>query len=195
MKSKELEARLGDRSALPSVDDVKEEISRRLSPRLEGFIKEVEAEAKQRMAMLDFRKGEILARHKEQRIRLWDAHEKRWLAEDRQRTQRLPRGFSGIWHRLTGQYGRIREQNERETVEAWQRDRAEKDALIFKQLEERETLQRDIKRHRARSSKTLMQLRADVANFRMNEQPDQVLDREEQERKRKRSGPRRTLDP
>lgn len=97
VKTKEVEARLGDRRALLSVNDVKAEISRRLSSRLEGFIKEVEAEAKQRMAMLDFRKGELLAHHKEERSKQRDALEKRWLAETNQRAQRLPRGFSGIW--------------------------------------------------------------------------------------------------
>ena len=195
VKTNEVEARLGDRSALPSVDDVKAEISRRLSPRLEGFIKEVEAEAKQRMAMLDFRKGELLARHKEERSRLWDAHEKRWLAETNQRARQLPRGFSGIWHRLTGQYRQIREKNERATIESWQRDRAEKDALIFKQLEERETLQHDIKRHRARSSETLMQLRADIANFSATERDQELQRRREKEEERRRNRSRRPSGP
>jgi hypothetical protein len=47
-----------------------------------------------------------------------------------------------------------------------QRDRAEKDALIFRQIEERERLQRDIKRQRKLASGELMQLRKDVANYR-----------------------------
>lgn len=132
VKTKELESRLGNPIALSSVDEVKAKIAQGMTHKLEDFIKEVEADAKQRMAMLDFRKGEMLAHHKEERRKLRTAHEKRWLIEINQRAQRLPRGFSGIWHRLTGRYSQIREQNERETVVAWQRDRAEKDALILR---------------------------------------------------------------
>jgi len=37
-------------------------------------------------------------------------------------------------------------QNKQEALIAWQQDRAEKDAVIFNQIEERAALQRDIKR-------------------------------------------------
>lgn len=50
--------------------------------------------------------------------------------------------LSGIWQRLTGQYAKIKAQNEMETLLAWQRDRAEKDNLVFEQLKERHALQR-----------------------------------------------------
>ena len=43
----------------------------------------------------------------------------------------------------------MKAQNEREVLQAYQRDRAEKDALVFKQLEERQALQREIKAQRA----------------------------------------------
>lgn len=195
VNSKELESRLGKPNALPSVDEIKADIANSMSRKLEDFIKEVEADAKQRMAILDFRKGELLARHVAERGKLSAAHEKRWLAETNERSLRLPRGFSGIWHRLTGQYRQTREQNERETVEAWKRDRAEKDALIFNQLDEREALQRDIKRHRARSNETLMQLRADVANFSVSERDQELQKRRVQEEERRRNRSRRPSGP
>jgi len=91
----------------------------------------------------------------------------------------MPRGFSGIWHRLTGQYAKIKAQNEQATVKAWQRDRAEKDALIFEQIKEREVLQRDIIRQRRLSTDELMQLRKDVANYSDIERPDPERSREE----------------
>lgn len=195
VKTKELSARLGDHSDLPSVDQVKAEIARGMSRKLEDFIKGAETDAKQRMAMLDFRKGEMVSRHKDERGKLNTGQEKRWLLETNKRAQRLPRGFSSIWHRLTGLYAKIRAQNEQETLQAWQRDRDQKDEIIFKQLEEREALQRDIKRQRLISSQELMQLRADVSNFGMIELPHQVIDREKNERKQTRSVPRRTFDP
>ncbi len=187
VKTKELSTRLGDHGDLPPVDQVKAEIARGMSPRLEDFIKGAEADARQRMAMLDFRKGEMASRHQDERGKLKVGQEKRWLLETKERAQRLPRGFSGIWHRLTGQYGNIKAQNEQDTLQAWQRDRDQKDEMIFKQLEEREALQRDIKRQRSISSQELMQLRKDIANFREIERPDPERRREETERRRLRT--------
>ena len=114
-------------------------------------------------------------------------NDKRWLAETKERADRLPRGFSGIWHRLTGRYAKIKAQNERETLKAWQRDRDEKDEMIFDQIKEREVLQRDIKRQRTISSDELMQLRKDVLNFQEIERPDPERRREETERRRSRT--------
>ena len=186
-KTKELSARLGDRERLPSVDQVKAEIARGMSRKLEDFIKVAETNAKQRMAMLDFRKGEMASRHKEERGKLKTGQEKRRLLETKERAQRLPRGFSGIWHRLTGQYAKMRSQSEQETLKSWQRDRDQKDEMVFKQIEERQALQRDIKRQRSISSQEIMQLRKDVANFQEIERPDPERKREEAERRRSRT--------
>ncbi len=191
VKTKELGSRLGDRQKLPSVDQVKGEIAQSMTRKVEDFIKGTEASAKQRLAMLDFRKAEMVARHQEQRAKVWSGIDKRWLAETKERAGRMPRGFSGIWYRLTGKYAWIKAQNERETLMAWQRDRDEKDALILDQIKEREVLQHDIKRQRIFASDELMQLRKDVANYRDIERPDPERRREEERRARTRrpSGP------
>jgi len=195
VKPKELEARLGDHGELPSVLEVQAEIVERMSRKLEVFIVEAEKEATQRMVMLDFRKGEMVARHRDERSRLWAVQEKRWLAETNERAQRLPRGFSGIWQRLTGQYGKIKALNELEMLKAWQRDREQKDEMIFKQLQERETLQHDMKRQRMIASQELMQLRKDVANFQEVDRPDPERSRKDEERSRSRDRPRRPSGP
>lgn len=198
VKTKELTARLGDRSDLPSVDATKGEIARSMTQRLKDFIQVTERESKQRLSMLAFRRKEMVARHKESREKLWAAMDNRWLAETEKRAQRLPRGFSGIWHRLTGQYAKVKAQNEQETLRAWQRDRAEKDALIFTQMAEREDLHRDVKRQRALTYQELMQLRRDVTNFREIERHDIERDlqrRLEEQRRRTRKGPHRTFEP
>jgi len=165
-----------------------------MTRKVEDFIKDTEASTKQRLAMLDFRKAEMVARHQEQRAKVWSGIDKRWLAETKERAGRMPRGFAGIWHQLTGQYSRIKAQNEREALMAWQRDRDEKDALIFDQIKEREVLQRDIKRQRTLASDELMQLRKDVANYRNIERPDPER-RSEEERRRARQRTRRPIGP
>lgn len=194
VKAKELEARLGDRDQLTSVDAVKAEIAKGMSRKIEAFIGEARRDAKQRFAMIDFRRTEMVARHKDERTNLGRRHEKRWVAEANERSQRMPRGFSGIWHRLTGQYAKIKAQNDQETLQAWQRDRAEKDTLIFRQLEERRVLQRDVKKQRAIVRGELMQLRKDVANYEEGKAFDREREKAEEERRRQRSPQKPRLD-
>ena len=172
VKPKDLEAKLGDPQQLHSVDEIKAEIVGGMTRKLEAFVKDVERQARQREAVVAFRKTEMVARHQDARQHMSAAHEKRWQAETRQRAQRLPKGFSGIWHRLTGQYSRIKAQNEVEALEAYRRDRAEKDALIFKQIEERQALQREVQAQRAMAQQELLRLREDVSRY-------QSLDRDD----------------
>lgn len=179
VKTKELEDRLGDRDLLRSVEEIKTEIAQRMTRRLKALIKDVEKDAKRRLATIDLRKAEMIARHQDERAKLWAGLEKRWEAETRQRAERLPKGVSGIWHRLTGRYAKVKAQNELESLQAYRRDQGEKDALIFKQLEQRQSLQRDIRQQRAIAREELMQLREDVANYR-------ELERDRQERRRER---------
>jgi hypothetical protein len=194
VKVKELQARLGDRDQLPSATEVKSDIAEGMTRKLEAFIADVRRDAKQRFAIMAFRKAEMVAAHQEDRRKLSARHEKRWLAEANERSQQLPRGFSGIWHRLTGQYAKIKAQNEQETLQAWQRDRAEKDALIFKQLDERHALQKDIKKRRALVQEELIQLRKDVRTYHGSEDFERDREKADLERQRRRSRPRPRLD-
>ena len=118
-KTKDLEARLGDPAQLRTVAEVKAEIARGMTQKLEAYIKDAERDAKHRLATVAFRRTEMVGRHQDERQKLAAAQERRWQAETRERAQRLPKGFSGIWHRLTGQYSRIKAQNERETLQSW----------------------------------------------------------------------------
>lgn len=164
-KVKELEARIGDPAYLRPVDQVKADIAQIITGKLETFIADTEREATQRFGELAERKAELATRHRDERQRLNASLERRWEAETQRRAERLPKGFSGIWHRLTGQYAKIRALNERETLEAYRRDRAAKDDVIFRQLEERQALQAYIKAQRAVSQQRLVLLREDVANY------------------------------
>jgi len=194
VKVKEMEARLGERQNLPSVDEVKERLAKGMTRKLEAFIKDAQRDAKQRYAMLDFRRTEMVARHRDERQDLSRFHEKRWLSETNERAARLPRGFTGIWRRLTGEYAKIKRQNEQDLLRAWQRDRAETDALVVKQLEERQTLQTDIKRQRARARDELMRLRRDIMSYQLSDGPDRGPDSPDRSLGRGRSRARRRFD-
>jgi hypothetical protein len=194
VKPKDLEARLGDQQQLRSVDEIKAEIASGMTRKLEAFIKDVERQARQREAVVAFRKTEMVARHQDARQRMSATHEKRWQSETQQRAQRLPKGFSGIWHRLTGQYSKIKARNEIEALEAYRRDRAEKDGLIFKQIEERQALQRDVQAQRTMAQQELLRLREDVSRYqsidRHRDEGDDAHSRE-RETKREPEAPKR----
>jgi len=165
VKVKELEARIGDPARLRSVDQTKADIAQGMTDKLKAFVADAEREARQRHDELASRKAELAARHRDEREKLSADLERRWEAEAQRRAGRLPKGFSGIWHRLTGLYAKIRKQNEREALEAHRRDRAAKDDLIFRQIEERGALQSYIRAERSISQQRLALLREDVANY------------------------------
>ena len=86
----------------------------------------------------------MIERHQVQRQSLKAKQQERWTQETNERADRLPRGLKGLWTRITGKYGKIRQQNECEAEAAKQRDRFEHQALIDRQLEDRRILQRQI---------------------------------------------------
>lgn len=88
---KDMERRLGAPDQLPSLEVTKAEIAKAVSHKLHLFAEEAERHGKQRFAMVEFRRAEMVSRHQDERARLAEAHEKRWLAESRQRAQQLPR--------------------------------------------------------------------------------------------------------
>jgi len=57
--------------------------------------------------------------------------------ENRIRQSRFRKGLSGLWDYLRGEHKRIQQQNEREAGVAMQRDRKERDTLIYSHLTER----------------------------------------------------------
>ncbi len=66
--------------------------------------------------------------------------------EVKERQARYSRGLRALLDRVTGKRQRIRQQNECESLEAYQRDREERDALIFEHNEHRRALQARIER-------------------------------------------------
>ncbi len=192
--TKDLERRLGAPDQIPSLEVAKAEIAKAVSHKLHLFAEEAVRRGKQRLEMVEFRRAEMVSRHQDERAKLAKAHEKRWLAESRLRAQQLPKGLSGIWQRLTGQYAKIKAQNEMETLLAWQRDRAEKDRLVFEQLKERHAIQADIRKQRVIVHRELMLLREDIANPMGPEGPDRERRQKNKDRERRRPRPSRRFD-
>jgi hypothetical protein len=194
VKTKDVVARIGDTEALPSGEEAKAMLAARMTDRIKGFIRQAELEAGQGRKALEFRRSEMAGRHREERKALREAQEKRWTAETNARAARLPRGFSGIWQRITGKYSKIKEQNERAAWAALLRDRGERDNLIAAQLDERRDLQHDIREQRERQQADLLLLREDVARFQEMALPEREAERQEPDREGRERGRDRGRD-
>lgn len=144
LKKRELVARLGSPKLLRSVDatirDIDEKLVGQIKSHLDtlrsGFEKKISPLFKERQKMTD--------RHSREREALNQGLQSRWESETKVRQARIRKGASGLWNRLTGKTRKIKRLNEIETLKAIQRDRTEKDELVFHQLKERDFLQRGI---------------------------------------------------
>ena len=148
LKKTELSRKLGKTELLPSVAEAKQTISGRLTKQFKGYSDELNSKHKREMTPLVHARQTMTQRHRVARTDQKASHEKRWQAEELQRSARLRKGFKGIWDRLTGTHQRTRAKNKAETLKCQARDRNEKETLIAKQLAERKKLQSQFKQLR-----------------------------------------------
>ena len=111
------------------------------------------------------RRAEILQRQREQRTQLVKAQAMRAEAEAKERQMRFARGLRGLWQRITGKHASIKGQNEMEALQAAKRDHAERDRLIFRHIEERNSFHKSVKEQRREQARQLTELHRDVAGF------------------------------
>ncbi len=134
------EKALGDPQTLPSIEQAKDQISSDMSKRLQQHLAHAEETKKKRSAAFDVKRQRLVEGQRKERKSPEESHRKRWDAKTKERSQRLAKDLMGIWHRLTGKYEKIKRQNELDALRAFQRDRQEKDELIFKHIQQRQQL-------------------------------------------------------
>ncbi|GAA4170893.1 relaxase/mobilization nuclease domain-containing protein [Shinella granuli] len=158
VKTKDVVARMGDVSALPSVEETQAKIAGLVRDKLTGFIGSAVSDFAQAAQGIEAKRLAMAERHRADRRSLQAAQDERWTKEAVERGTRFRRGIRGLWDRLTGQAAKLRDQNERETTQAAERDAREKQALIERQLDERRHLQREIDHTRRLHTKDMAML-------------------------------------
>ena len=164
-KAKEMKARLGNPKDLPTVEERKTWLSERMTDQLKAHVRELEQRQQKKGLALGFQRKQMVDRQRLARQGLKSSQASRWQEEERKRAARLPRGFKGLWGWITGGLKKVRLQNALEVAKADERDRAERQAMIAKQLSERRALQKQIKALRASQQKELNALGRDVAHY------------------------------
>ena len=174
VKSKDVIAKLGDPDNLKSVTETKAFLSKEITEKLSPIIKEAKRMAANQMRPLNEQKEKMKTLHQAERQKLDAGQRQRHEQETRERANRIRKGFMGIWDRLTGEYAKVRKQNEMEAFFALNRDRKQRHDLVNAQLKERQTLQAKIMEVRTRHTKMLLDLYRHAAHYRHLEKDKQV---------------------
>jgi len=140
-KKKELVARIGSSSKLPSIKDVKNNIITKVSKIYNGFLLEQSKDHQKDLLPLLKIKQVMTAQHRKDRAAQKSYQESRWQKEELKRVSKIRKGFKGLWDKLNGKYWKQRKSNEIETRQCDERDKAEREHLIKKQLIQRQNLQ------------------------------------------------------
>ena len=168
IKTKAVRERLGDENdeQLPTVDACKQAFANQIGQRLEELKADQDRLAELQRAQANTQRKAMVDRHRHARRQLKAAQQTRRDQEVAARQARYNKGLLGLWDRLTGAHSRIKTQNEHETLQAHERDRQEKDALIFTQLGERRELQHTLRHAAGMQRKQASNLAADLESLR-----------------------------
>ncbi|MEM9762542.1 MAG: relaxase [Pseudomonadota bacterium] len=140
-KAKDVRARLGDPTDLPSVDEAMARHRADLGAQFGRLAREARRGLTADQAHLDAKRTAMIAEHRRERTLLDEGQAKRWHAEAAERAATLRAGLSGLWQRLTGQRSKIVARNEAAVLSALSRDREQRQRMIDAQLAERRHLE------------------------------------------------------
>lgn len=171
VKTKDLKQRLGDKTLLPAIDETKAVIDQKLVQRMTQFLKEDAKKYHDRLAPLLARRDTMKTRHHEQRQVLADEQAQRQHQEATKRQASFRTGLRGLWDRFNGRNKQLKKSHEIEIYQAHVRNQNEKDQLIAQQLQERQQLQKILKRLRVKQQEDIQQLTQTVfSNLPKNKQ-------------------------
>ncbi len=165
VKTKDLKHRLENLESLPNTKEVRAQIAGRMSQRLETYIGQVQTGMNKSLEPFRQKKESLKNYHQTQRKDFQKKQEERRKEEANERYQNLPKGFKALWSRMSGKYGKIKSQNKRETDRCKIRDREEKQALIDRQLTDRQNLQDQVRPIHRKHQNLIVQLKKDVAKY------------------------------
>lgn len=166
VRTKAVKERLGNPQALPSIEQAKAQISNSMSEKLKGHLLQLQQKRQKRSLSFEFKRKQLIDRQQQERSSLEEKHKQRWEAETNERAKRLTHGLKGIWHRLTGKYAKVKHQNEQEALLAMQRDRKEKDELIYRHIEQRQQINLRERSEQNRQDLEIDQIKQDIQQYR-----------------------------
>ena len=165
--SRDVTERLGKPSDLRSIEEARQRIAKDILPKIASHVAKARVDTQRYLASLNERRLAMQAQHSEERSKLDTGQQARADQEARDRAARFRKGLRGLLDRVTGKRAALEKQNQMEAVWAHQRDREQRQALVFEQLNERQLLQMQIRNARSKHAEILRELHYDRTNFRL----------------------------
>ena len=199
VKTKDVRARLGDENFLPTVDEAKDQISRKVLPTLQRFQDQLEQQKQAQVSNLKEKKQALINSQRASRQDFFKNLEARCQKEVNERQDRFRKGLGGAWDRLRGEHKKIYQRNEVEAAQALQRDQHEKEAFIQKQLTQRREFTGQVRNTKRVYLEKRQALQKDIKTYeqlRSSPKPDPVMQPDQKgEYLRKRQSSRKEREP
>lgn len=141
LKKREIAEKLEPIETLPTLQEAKNALTPQLKKLFTGYLKELKQDHNRQCAPLLATKRAMTHQHREDRKKQKAWQEQRWQQEEARRISKIRKGIKGFWDKLTGKYWKQRKDNERETWQCQMRDQKQREELIAKQLQQRQSLQ------------------------------------------------------
>ena len=166
VRSKVVVDRISGLKGVPTVAEAKRQVAVRTIAKIEGFSGDLRSAFAASTKSLEARRLAMTEQHRSARHKLKEIHATRSDVEKLARAAKFRKGLTGLWDRLTGRHGKLRDENEHDAATAHKRDRVERQTLIELQLVNRRQLQREIKSARLSAQRALEQLAVDGERYR-----------------------------
>lgn len=166
ISAKDVRKKLSDQEVLPSVDEARTQIAKDMEGRIQALQAQQTHAIQGRVSEIEQKRLHMVEQHRSHRQSLTEKQHQRWQAETKQRQARYKKGLRGVLDRVTGRYRQLSKQNECEALLGFQRDRQEKDRLIFSQLDQRRLLQARIERLNTFKESHSQALSKDIQQYR-----------------------------
>ncbi|RMB02917.1 relaxase/mobilization nuclease domain-containing protein [Eilatimonas milleporae] len=150
IRTKDVKARLGDAEDLPSIDEAKTLFAERITPNLKTLIKRQKQSHRTQESIVTEKAFALAKKHKTERQSLNHFQQQAWKEQQRKRQQRLRKGLSGLWARVTGKTKIIKDRNRLDIWQTLKANQQQRDDLIFAQKIARQKLQQNIARLKKR---------------------------------------------
>ncbi|MEL6646134.1 MAG: relaxase/mobilization nuclease domain-containing protein [Pseudomonadota bacterium] len=162
VKAKDMVARFGSPDDLAFIADQRSFMRSKLTDQMQSFIAQVKDRHAAQFAPLLAERWAMTALQRDERAKLKERQEMRWMAETNARADRLRSGVRGLLDRVTGRHTQIADRNAAEAWRCAQRDQDQRDGLVMSQMEDRRILQARIDAMRETQVKDRKRLARDI---------------------------------
>jgi len=165
VRTKDVEARLGNPKNLPSVDETRHDINSRLKGMVRSQLEALRTEHMEELRPLEEERIRLLEAQRGERKQLQVLQDRRRRLETLDRQARFRKGVGGILDRLNGRAAQTRRQNEHEAFLAYRRDVEQRERLFQQQMQERQENAERIMQTRRHQRRVLMSYTRSVLAF------------------------------